>query len=106
MTYIRPTMNFDITMHQAQRMQERGFTRQMINAALAIGSVIQKQGCDMVMVRDIDIPQDLDSSIASHIKGMIIILSDDGSVITSYKNRKKGFRNLKKKVKTNMKKYR
>jgi hypothetical protein len=105
MTYITPIMNFEITMHQVQRMQQRGFTRQMINTAIAIGSVIQKQGRDMVMVRDQDIPKDLNSSIAKRIKGMILILSNDGSVITTYKNRKHGFRDLKKKNKRNMKKH-
>ena len=85
-------------------MQQRGISKRMIDAAIAIGSVIQKQGCDMIMVRDCDIPDKMEKSFASKLRGLILIMSSDGALITSYRNRRSGFRDIRKKSKRDLKK--
>jgi hypothetical protein len=92
-------MNYSLTTHSAQRMIERDITHLMIDAALRIGSAIQKQKHDMIFVREKDIPSSMDPIMAHAINGLVLIMSYDGIIKTLYRNPKKGFRNIKKKSK-------
>lgn len=104
MSYTISPIHYESTIHLTRRMQQRGLTGKMIEAAISIGTALQKQGLDMIMVRDCDIPEKMDKSFASRIKGLVLIMSPDGAIITSYKNRKSGFKDLKKKSKRDLKK--
>ena len=48
-----------ITHHADARMQQRGISEEMIDWAIQIGTVFQKQGMDMVVVRKKDIPKSM-----------------------------------------------
>lgn len=92
-----------ITNHADKRMQQRGITEEMISWAIQIGTVFQKQGQDMVVVRKKDIPKNMGCQAAEKLVGLIIIIKE-GTVITSYKRGQCAVRHLKKKNKKDMKK--
>ena len=91
------------TNHADKRMQQRGITEEMLSWAIQIGTVFQKQGMDMVVVRKKDVPQNMGCQAAEKLAGLIILIKE-GTVITSYKRGKCAVRHLKKKNKKDMKK--
>ncbi len=92
-----------ITHHADARMQQRGISKEMISCAIEIGTVFQKQGMDMVVVRKKDIPKSMSRQTAGKLTGLVILIKG-GAVITSYKRGQCAVRHLKKKNKKDMKK--
>jgi len=92
-----------ITHHADARMQQRGISKEMISCAIEIGTVFQKQGMDMVVVRKKDIPKSMNRQTAGKLTGLVILIKG-GAVITSYKRGQCAVRHLKKKNKKDMKK--
>ena len=92
-----------ITHHADARMQQRGISEEMIDWAIQIGTVFQKQGMDMVVVRKKDIPKSMSRQTAGKLTGLVILIKG-GAVITSYKRGQCAVRHLKKKNKKDMKK--
>jgi len=84
-------------------MQQRGISKEMISCAIEIGTVFQKQGMDMVVVRKKDIPKSMSRQTAGKLTGLVILIKG-GAVITSYKRGQCAVRHLKKKNKKDMKK--
>jgi len=91
------------TNHADKRMQQRGITEEMIRWAIQIGTVFQKQGMDMVVVRKKDVPQNMGCQAAEKLAGVIILIKE-GTIVTSYKRGDCAVRHFKKKNKKNMKK--
>lgn len=91
-------------MHAAQRIQQRGISKEAVEWAVGVGSVIQKQGLDMVFVRDKDLGA-IPKSLADEIRGLTLLL-DQGVVITAYKGGRGSFHRLRKKDKVNRKAHR
>jgi len=94
---------YAITHHADARMQQRGISEEMIGQAIEIGTVFQKQGMDMVVVRKKDIPKSMSRQAAGKLNGLVILIKG-GAVITSYKRGQCAVRHLKKKIKKDMKK--
>ena len=97
-------VNCILTHHASARMQQRGIKRVDLNWAIGIETVYQKQGMDIVVIRDKDIPDWVPGETWKHIKGLVVYLSE-GVVVTTYKAGKRAHRNLRKKVKVDGKKW-
>jgi hypothetical protein len=100
---ISDTTNTMLSHHASQRMQQRGITREDLDWAIGIGTVYQKQGMDMVVIRDKDIPDWVRAETRKHIQGLVVYICD-GVVVTTFKAGKRAHRNLRKKGKTDRKK--
>ncbi len=96
--------NTVLTHHANSRMQQRGISRADLDWAIGIGTVYQKQGMDMVVIRDKDIPSWVPAETRKHIKGLVVYISD-GVVVTTFKAGKRAHRNLRKKDKVDRKKW-
>lgn len=92
-----------LTHHASHRMQQRGISRSDLDWAIGIGTVYQKQGMDMVVIRDKDIPKSMPAKTRKHLSGLVVYLNE-GTVITMFKAGKRAHRNLRKKDKVNRKK--
>ena len=93
-----------ITHHADARMQQRGISEEMIDWAIQIGTVFQKQGMDMVVVRKKDIPEGMNHQLAGRLNGLVVLIRESNIILTAYKNSKTASRDLKRKDKRNMKK--
>ena len=91
------------TTHFKTRKEQRGISSIMIETAIEIGTAIQKQGLDMIVVRDKDIPKTMNKKLAKRLMGLIVLMSD-GVGITTYKRGRNAYKHLKKKSKKNLKK--
>jgi hypothetical protein len=91
------------TPHFNTRKEQRGISSIMIETAIEIGTAIQKQGLDMIVVLDKDIPPNMNKQVAKRLIGLIILISD-GVGITTYKGGRNAYKHLKKKGKKNLKK--
>ena len=86
-----------VTPHFKTRKEQRGIS------TIMIGTAIQKQGLDMIVVRDKDIPNTMNKQLAKRLMGLIVLMSD-GVGITTYKGGRNAYKHLKKKSKKNLKK--
>lgn len=84
-------------------MQQRGITQLELDWAIRIGTVLQKQGLDMVVIRDKDIPETTPAHLIKKLRGLVIYLNE-GALITAFKGGKRAHHNLRKKDKVNRKK--
>ena len=99
-----PNLTCAITHHADARMQQRGISEEMIDWAIQIGTVFQKQGMDMVVVRKKDIPEGMNHQLAGRLNGLVVLIRESNIILTAYKNSKTASRDLKRKDKRNMKK--
>ena len=91
------------TNHSNTRMRQRGISEEMLSQAIQFGTVIQKQGIDMIVIRDKDIPVEMNKQKASKLKRLVVYMSGD-VVITVFKRSKGALKYIKKKGKINKKK--
>jgi len=98
-----PAIQLTHTHHSLHRMQQRGITQLELDWAIRIGTVLQKQGLDMVVIRDKDIPETTPAYLIKKLRGLVIYLNE-GALITAFKGGKRAHHNLRKKDKVNRKK--
>lgn len=87
-----------------KRMEQRAISDSMIECVLDFGEVFHRQGCFMYFLADRNLVKGCDASTVEASRGLVVITSADGVVITAYRNRKSGLKDLKKKDKINRKK--
>lgn len=74
--------------HSEVRSQQRGLNNDQISFALKYGNEVFKQGLVFFVVRDKDIPDDLNPQNRKKYKNIVLVTSSDGSIITCYKSKK------------------
>lgn len=84
--------------HQSRkRSQQRGIRPQDIALAMTYGKWVQKQGLNYYVVKEDDLPLELDPTIRERIRHLVVITNDrTNCLVTCYKNAH-GWRNIKKK---------
>ena len=102
-TFTHFTVNYDIirpafrlSEHAERRMNQRGITEAMIDLCMEYGKIIiQNDGAMAYVITDKIYKKLLNNKGLKHmrkiidrIKGLVVIVSGDGALITTYKNNK------------------
>ena len=90
--------------HLSDRMQQRAIKQSTIDYVLHFGTEFHKTGVLFYFLRDRDLPQgDRNRPQLSRLVGTTVVVSAiDHSVITVYKDRQNGLKDIKRKVKYNI----
>lgn len=106
MTANTTPMPIALTHHVNARMNQRAISQEMIECVMDFGEFFHRQGCIMYFLADRNKVKGVDPEVVRASRGLVVITSDDGVIITAYHNRKSGLKDLKKKDKINRKKHR
>jgi hypothetical protein len=98
------SMSIALTSHVSARMSQRAISQEMIDCTMDFGEFFHRQGCVMYFLADRNKVIGVDAEVVRASRGLVVIASDDGVIITAYHNRKSGLKDLKKKDKINRKK--
>lgn len=86
-----------ISHHSRKRSQQRGIRPEDIALAMTYGVWIQKQGLNYYVVKEADLPAELEHPVRARIRHLIVITNDrTNCLVTCYKHAN-GLRNIKKK---------
>ena len=87
-----------VTQHAQRRLAQRGVGSGAVDFTLRFGGVYHRTGIVFVVLRRVDIPDDLrHDSLVDKWVGTTVLLAPDGEVITVYKNPESP-RDIRKKV--------
>lgn len=87
------------TKHSMKRTQQRGISREAILLAVLYGTCIEKQNFVFHVVRDKDIPQNLDNCQKEALRNLVVVLDKlEETIITCYRS-KNAIRNINRKTK-------
>lgn len=89
---------WDLTEHCERRMRQRSIDSELLMMALEFGEEIFKQGAIFHVVTKKSMPTHLDATLRRKLENLVVMVSDDASVITCYRN-KEGMKYIKKKSK-------
>lgn len=87
---------WSLTNHCETRMAQRGLTYEHVLMAMEYGRMVFKQGLTFYVVTRRSLPKGLDSSLASKLDNLVVVVSEDGAVITCYKS-KNGIKHIRRK---------
>lgn len=78
----------DLTLHAATRMQQRGIKRDDVRAALNFGRRIHAKGVTFYVVGHKEVRHYALAGVdLTEVEGLQVLVSDDGSVVTTYRSR-------------------
>ena len=86
------------TKHSRKRTSQRGISRQMIQDTLDFGTCTWKQGLEFYTMLRKDLKDRFEPGYAEKVEGVVVIMSEDGYILTTYKNRS-GHKRISKKSK-------
>ena len=86
------------TKHSRKRTSQRGISRQMIQDTLDFGTCTWKQGLEFYTMLRKDLKDRFEPGYAEKVEGVVVIMSEDGYILTTYKNRS-GHKRISKKAK-------
>ena len=86
------------TKHSRKRTSQRGISRQMIQDTLDFGTCTWKQGLEFYTMLRKDLKDRFKPGYAEKVEGVVVIMSEDGYILTTYKNRS-GHKRISKKAK-------
>ena len=91
--------------HATNRMKQRSIKQSTIDYVLYFGTTIYKAGAVFCYLRDRDLPEgDRNNPELAKLAGTAVVLDpEDYSVLTVWKNKKKGLSLIKRKPKYNIK---
>lgn len=72
--------------HAARRRMEREITDLQVALAIDFGRRIYGTGAEICFLGRRDIPDWLHPRYAERVEGTVVILADDGTVVTTYRN--------------------
>lgn len=78
---------WSLTNHCETRMAQRGLNYEHLLMAMEYGKMIFKQGLTFYVVTRRSLPGGLDSSLASKLDNLVVVVSADGAIITCYKSK-------------------
>lgn len=87
---------WSLTSHCETRMAQRGITYENVLMAMEYGRMVFKQGLTFYVVTRRSLPKGMDSSLASKLDNLVIVVSGDGAIITCYKS-KNGIKHIRRK---------
>ena len=87
---------YQMTEHAHRRVQQRGLSPKAIDYILKHGKVYYRAGAVFYYLRDRDIPdQDKKEKKISRLAGTAVVASQDKDIITVWRNRDKGLKQIK-----------
>jgi|SaaInlStandDraft_1057018.scaffolds.fasta_scaffold240988_1 hypothetical protein len=91
-------LSWSITNHAQKRISQRAKNYDCILIALEYGECIFKQNLCFYVATNKSLPKQIDSKLRDAALNTVVVVSNDGSIITCYKSAK-GIKTLKKKSK-------
>lgn len=90
--------------HLTDRMQQRAIKQSTIEYVLYFGTVFHKAGALYYFLRDCDLPKNdrNNPDLAKLVGTTVVVSAIDHSVITVWKDRQNGLKNIKRKSKYNI----
>ena len=77
-----------LTAHGEERRRQRGITEDQLELTLHYGTRLHVTGAVLFYLRRRDIPRWVDSDYAAKVHGTVAVVSQDGAVMTTYRNPK------------------
>ncbi len=77
-----------LTDHAQKRMQSRGITEDSVLAAVTFGRTFHARGAIIKVIGRKEIARYADQADLRELQGVHVVMSHDGSVLTTYRNRR------------------
>ena len=79
-------LSWEITKHARKRISQRFRNYKAVMIVMEYGEVIFKQGLTYYIATKNCFPKNFDNSLLCELNNTVVVASDDGSIITCYKN--------------------
>ena len=79
-------LSWEITKHARKRISQRVRNYEAVMLVMDYGKVIFKQGLTYYVATKKSFPKHFDNSLLSELNNTVVVESDDGAIITCYKN--------------------
>jgi hypothetical protein len=79
-------LSWEITKHARKRISQRVRNYEAVMLVMDYGKVIFKQGLTYYIATKKCFPKHFDASLLAELNNTVVVASDDGAIITCYKN--------------------
>ncbi len=79
-------LSWEITKHARKRISQRVRNYEAVMLVMDYGKVIFKQGLTYYIATKKCFPKNFDNSLLGELNNTVVVASDDGAIITCYKN--------------------
>jgi hypothetical protein len=80
-------LSWEITQHARKRISQRVRNYQAVMYVMEFGEVVFKQGLTYYIATKKCFPKNFDNSLLSQLVNTVVVASNDGAIITCYKNK-------------------
>ena len=81
-------LSWELTKHASKRISQRMRNYKAIMLVMDYGKVIFKQGCTFYIATKKSFPRSFDKSLLRELINTVVVTSNDGAILTCYKNEK------------------